>query len=235
MITLVGVGHVFDIEKQVRSLIRNASPGAVCVELDKARYDALIHPEGTRSAPLAYKLLAFTQKRIAKQYDQSVGSEMIAAVSEAGDVHAQVVFIDVDASAMFKTLWAQMPFKEKVLMLFSGLTGLVISKKRVETEMKKFEENEAGYLELLGKEYPTVKKVLIDDRNAIMAKRITLAEQKYGNVLAVVGDGHIEGISALLDRPDVSVVRLRELREMKVGEDGAVGKGNSEASISFYV
>jgi pheromone shutdown protein TraB len=235
MITLVGVGHVFDIEGQVRSIIKRTGPAAVGVELDKARYDALMNPGEEREAPLAYRLLAFTQRRIAKQYDQSVGSEMLAAVNEAGVLGSEVLFIDVDASMMFRKLWTQMPFKEKVLMLFSGVTGMVISKKKVESEMKKFEENEKGYLELLGKEFPTVKKVLIDDRNEVMARRIEIAEQKYGNVLAVIGDGHIEGVQHLLNRPDISVIRLKELREMNPDEECSAGKGNCDVSISFVI
>ncbi|MCE5296558.1 MAG: TraB/GumN family protein [Euryarchaeota archaeon] len=234
MITLVGVGHVFDIEGQVRSLIRRTGPAAVGVELDKARYEALMNPGGNNSVPLAYKLLAITQRRIARQYEQSVGSEMLAAVNEACALGSEVLFIDVDAAKMFRKLWAEMPFREKVLMMFSGLTGLIISKKKVESELKKFEENEQGYLELLAKEFPTVKKVLIDDRNEVMAKRIVMAEQKYGSVLAVIGDGHVEGIQLILDRPDVSVVRLKELREMKV-DDFSAGEGNCEVKVSYFV
>ncbi|QLH74792.1 MAG: TraB/GumN family protein [Methanomassiliicoccales archaeon] len=235
MITLVGVGHVFDIERQVRALIRRQRPSAVGVELDKARYEALTDPKGRRSAPLPYLLLALTQKRIARQYERSVGSEMLAAVNEACYTGAQVIFIDVDAAMMFRKLWEEMPFKEKVLLLMSGLTGLIVSRKKVESELKKFEENEAGYLELLAKEFPTLKKVLIDDRNLVMAKRIALAEQRFGNVMAVIGDGHVEGVQKILAREDISVIRLRELREMKVEDETSEERGNCEVNISFYV
>jgi pheromone shutdown protein TraB len=61
-----------------------------------------------------------------------------------------------------------------------------------------------------------------------------VAEQKYGSVLAVIGDGHVEGIQFILNRPDVTVVRLKELREMKV-DDFSAGEGNCEVKVSYYV
>ncbi|OPY33693.1 MAG: TraB family protein [Methanomassiliicoccales archaeon PtaU1.Bin124] len=234
MITLVGVGHVFDIEKQVRYLIRHSSPAAVGVELDAARYEALKNPQGEREAPLAYRLLAMTQMRIAKQFNQEVGREMLAAVDEGQKVQARVLFIDVEASDMFNKLWRRMPFKEKIMMLLSGFTGLIISKKRVETELQRFEENEEQYLQLLGQEFPTVKQVLIDDRNVVMANRILQAEQKFGSVLAVVGDGHVEGIQRILNREDLTVVRLKDLRTMEVPEE-CISDGNCEVTIRYNV
>ena len=41
MIILLGVGHVFDIADQVKGLIERERPDAVCVELDRARYQIL--------------------------------------------------------------------------------------------------------------------------------------------------------------------------------------------------
>lgn len=235
MITLVGVGHVFDIEKQVRYIIRHSMPTAVGVELDAARYEALKNPQGERDAPLAYQLLAMTQMRIARQFNQQVGQEMLAAVDEGQRVRASILFIDVEAGEMFQRLWSRMPFKEKVMMLVSGFTGLIVSKKRVESEMKKFEENEEEYLELLSQEFPTVKQVLIDDRNVVMANRIAQAERQFGNVLAVVGDGHVEGIHRLLSRDDISIVRLKELRTMTIPEECATEGSNCDVTVRFTV
>jgi pheromone shutdown protein TraB len=234
MIILVGVGHVFDIEKQVRYLIRHNNPAAVGVELDAARYESLKNPDGQRDAPLPYKLLAMTQMRIARQFDQQVGREMLAAVEEGQKVHARVLFIDVEASDMFQKLWAKMPFKEKVMMLVSGFTGLIVSKKRVEKELERFEENEEQYLQLLGQEFPTVKQVLIDDRNVVMANRIMQAEQQFGNVLAVIGDGHVEGIQRIINRNDLTVIRLKELRAMEVPEE-CVADGNCEVTVRYTI
>jgi pheromone shutdown protein TraB len=235
MITLVGVGHVFDIERQVRYVIRSTAPGAVAVELDPARYQALKEPQKRGSAPLPYQLLALTQRRMAKEFNGKVGQEMLVAVEEGQSVGAKVLFIDVEASQMFRRLWVSMPIKEKVLMFLSGLTGLVASKKQVEAELERFEENESEYMELMAQEFPTMKKVLIDDRNDVMASRIAKAEGQYGSVLAVVGDGHVDGITKILARPDLRVLRLKDLRAMEVAEGCVTAGNNCDVTIHFTV
>jgi pheromone shutdown protein TraB len=233
MIILVGVGHVFDIERQVRYVIRSASPRAVGVELDQARYQALKNPQGRSSAPLPYQLLAMTQRRMAKEFHSKVGQEMLVAVEEAQVTGAQVLFIDVEASVMFRQLWVKMPLKEKVLMFLSGIVGLVASKKQVESELKRFEDNEEEYLDLMATEFPTMKKVLIDDRNEVMAQRISKAEGQYGTILAVIGDGHVEGISRILARPDMKIVRLKDLRSMTVPEECLTNGNNCDVTIHY--
>jgi pheromone shutdown protein TraB len=55
--------------------------------------------------------------------------------------------------------------------------------------------------------------VLIDDRNIYMAKAITKISREHENIVAVIGDGHVEGIRKLLDpSTDVEIIRLSQLR-----------------------
>ena len=51
MIVLIGVGHVFNISAQVRSIIEAERPDAVCVELDPPRYQALVEPTIASTCP----------------------------------------------------------------------------------------------------------------------------------------------------------------------------------------
>lgn len=234
MITLVGVGHVFDIAAQVKQVIRERNPGAVGIELDPERYDALRHPRDRGEVPFPYKLLALMQKRMAHQYGGEVGNEMLAAADEAKEINASLLLIDADVGNVFNRLWLEMSFRERVLLLVSSLGGLFMSRKRIDSEMENFQENEATYLEQMGEEFPTIKRVLIDERNQTMGGRIIAAEAQYGNVVAVVGDGHIDGIVALINRPDVEVIRLKALRELPLREPPG-GSGNAEAHIQFTV
>ncbi len=233
MITLVGVGHVFDISDQVRQVILEQMPGAVCVELDPYRYQALLHPEARRSAPAAYRVLAEFQKRLAREFGGEVGREMLTATEAAREIGAEVLFIDTDASALFTKLWREMPVREKAFLMFSAITGFFLTKSRIERELEKFEEDEEAYLQSFGEQFPTLKRVLIDDRNTLMAARIEKATRNHPEVLAVVGDGHVEGILELLGREDVRVVRLRDLRAMESAKPEEASKGNAEVSIRF--
>lgn len=233
MIVIVGVGHVFDISSQVKKIIIEERPDAVCVELDADRYYALMHPNQGSNAQLAYKMLSAFQRRLAKQYGGEVGSEMITAIQTAQENGADVLFIDANAGNLFQGLWKQMPLKEKMLLGISAFTSLFLSKKRVEKELDEFQKNEEMYMDSMGEQFPTLKKMLIDDRNDIMASRIDAAASRYPNVLAVIGDGHVEGIVRLLDRDDLKVYRLREIRGQ---EDVAVAERegtNAQARYHF--
>src|SRR5438093_1223551 len=55
MITLLGVGHVFDIGRSIRSEILARRPKVVALELDPIRYDALLSrtPRARGLSPLA--------------------------------------------------------------------------------------------------------------------------------------------------------------------------------------
>jgi pheromone shutdown protein TraB len=218
MITLVGVGHVFDIAGQVRHVIRASRPAAVGVELDPGRYQAMVHPEQERQVPLQYRMLAATQRRMADEFSGKVGGEMLAAVEEAGCIGAAMLFIDMDANVMFQRLWSEMSFREKVMLTLSGVTGLFTSRKKVEKEMEAFQKDEAAYMEAVGKSFPALKRVLIDERNQKMASALLQAEAAFGSVVAVVGDGHVEGMRVIIGRGDVRVIRLEELQKMPKAE-----------------
>lgn len=234
MITLVGVGHVFDIGEQVRQVILGEMPGAVCVELDPSRYHALKNPGTRKGMPPTYRLLSLFQRRMAKDFGGELGSEMLAAIDTAKGAGITTLLIDADAGLLFNNLWQEMPLKERVLLFVSALTGLFASKKKVQKELDNFSENEEAYLEQFGKEFPTLKKVLIDDRNQLMAGRIAEAEARYINVVAVIGDGHVEGISAMLAPRTLNIVRLKQLLSGDLPRKGAeVKSGNTEVSFQY--
>jgi pheromone shutdown protein TraB len=233
VIVILGVGHVFDISRQVAGIIENERPDAVGVELDPGRYQALLSPGGRSDARLTYKLLAKMQRRIANKYGGEVGAEMLAATKAAQDIGAEVLFIDTDAGQMFHRLGAEMPLREKVKLGLSAVTSLFIGRKTVERELDNLQDNEERYMEEMAEQFPTLKRVLVDERNAIMAKRIDHAASRYPTVLAVVGDGHVEGIVRLLERDDVRVYRLKDIRGEGKPSSGRPVQSNAQVSFHF--
>ena len=213
MITLIGVGHVFDISRSLENAIVSRNPSVVCVELDPARYQALYAKGKERELPFIYMMLARFQERIAKKYGTEVGSEMITAIETAKTINAKLAFIDMEASKIISEFWRTMTFSERVKLFFALATSIFIRKKRIEKELERFEKNDEYYMESFGKEFPTAKTILIDDRNVFMAESIMKLSENYENIVAVVGDGHVEGIKRLLQTPDVETVRLSELRQ----------------------
>ncbi|MBI0583844.1 MAG: TraB/GumN family protein [Methanomassiliicoccus sp.] len=233
MIVLLGVGHVFDIASQVERIIEEERPDAVGVELDQARYHALLNPGQPSNARLTYRLLSKMQKRLAHQYGGEVGAEMLAATKTAQAIGAEVLFIDTDASQMFRRLNSEMPFREKLKLGLSALTSLFVRQETVERELENLQENGDRYMEQMGEQFPTLKRVLLDERNAYMARRIDAAASRYPTVLAVIGDGHVEGILRLLDRDDVRVYRLKDIRNAGRPSTGRQVQSNAQVSFHF--
>jgi pheromone shutdown protein TraB len=229
VITLIGVGHVFNIGHRVEEIIRERGPDLVCVELDRARYHALRTKE-RGDLPLQYKMMAAFQNRLAKKYGAEAGDEMLSAVRAGRSVNAKIAFIDMDAQKILASLWGDMSFKERFKLFFASIYGLFVSKKKVERELERFHTSQEQYFQELETSFPELKRMLIDDRNEHMAGNINRLSERYSNIIAVVGEGHIPGLRPLLqDR--VEIIGLEELRSGSKRQD-APGDGSS-AQISF--
>ncbi|UCH88826.1 MAG: TraB/GumN family protein [Thermoplasmata archaeon] len=218
MITLLGVGHVFDIKHNVEDLIITRQPNLVCVELDKARYQALVSRTPNENAPLIYALLAKFQENIAGKYEVKVGEEMLAAVESAKKIGASLAFIDVEASQAFANIWRKMSLKERMKLLIGAIGGLFVRKKRIEKELKNFEKNSEEYMKAFGQSFPTIKRELVDNRDKYMAGRIREYAKRFTRIVVVIGDGHIIGIKKALADLNPEVIRLKDLRAMKLSK-----------------
>jgi pheromone shutdown protein TraB len=232
-ITLIGTGHVFDIAKRVREEVRRRSPQVVGIELDPPRYHALRNKnKDKRGVPIVYRLLADFQTRIANEYGVEAGDEMIAASDEARDLGVPLALIDKDAQQTFTRLRLEMSLGEKARLLGSAIVGLlpILPGKSVEKQVQEMQEDYSSYFEEMGKKFPTLKRVLLDERNEHMARALSDLSKTNERVVAVIGDGHVDGILTILIEQgfDVETVRLKQLRE-KVAEP----QGSASATLSF--
>ncbi len=232
MITLIGTGHVFDLSAALLSIFDEKEPEVICVELDQQRYQAILqrktNPEAYQRAkknlPLIYRLLAQFQESMAEQYGVNAGDEMLTAITYAQEHQLPIIFIDVNAQQLFLHMWKTMPFTEKFRLLLSGFAGFFVSKKRVEEELKRYQQNFEAYIEEIGKKFPTIKRTLIDERNHHMVNELLTLHQTHQRIVACVGDGHVPGISALLNEKQMlfETIRLQELQNRKQPEtDGS--------------
>jgi pheromone shutdown protein TraB len=123
----------------------------------------------------------------------------------------------MNAQQLFSKMLKSMSVSEKLKLLLTGLGGFFVSKQRVEKELARFEKDFDAYIEQIGEKLPTIKRVLIDERNEYMTQQLVEINTHYNKVVALVGDGHIVGISQLLTSKDVTfeTIRLQELRNQK--------------------
>jgi pheromone shutdown-related protein TraB len=210
---LVGTAHVSSASiEEVKAVIRAERPDTVGVEIDPGRYKSLSEPQNWQKLDIFQVLrdkkgfllmanlaLSTFQKRIGVDLETKPGQEMLAAVEVAAEVGAASVFIDREVQVTLRRAWRKSSLmgKNKLLAL---LFGSVFNDEKVDAgkieDLKKKNELE-GMMDELAKELPTVKKVLIDERDQYLATSLFQASGK--KLVAVVGAGHVPGMVRWLE------------------------------------
>jgi pheromone shutdown protein TraB len=239
MITLIGTGHVFDLRNQIIRILDDVQPDIVCVELDERRYAALmqrkngdVHASSNKNASFLYRMLGRFQDSIAAQYGVKAGDEMLTGIQFAHDHQRPIAFIDVPADRMFARMLKEMRFTEKLRLIVSAFGSMFVSKKQVDKEIDKIETNLESYLEQVGDKFPTIKRVLLDERNEYMVQQLVRAQEDYDNIIAIVGDGHVPGLKNLLDEKDQPVETIR-LKELRAQQSKPVNASSASFSIEY--
>lgn len=218
-ITLIGAGHVFRIRETIKYLIQERGPQVVCVELDPQRYEALLgHNEDRKEeATFMMKRMMKTQEKFADLFGGEVGEEMLSGIDTALMMDSRVAFIDyVPNGGDVVDIFKELPLKEKALLVGATFTAPFLSKKMVEKELKKFEKNPEKLLDQMAKYLPTLKPYLIDRRDQNMANGILRQYKQYPDIVAVIGDGHVPGMTKILSKKNVplEIIRLSQVRKL---------------------
>jgi len=193
--------------KAVEDAIERYKPDTVAVELCAQRYQALkdekrwdeMHMEEVIASDrmhlfLLQILLANFQRKIGDDVGVKPGAEMFKAIELAEARGIDIVLADRDIKVTLKRAMDQMTFMEKAKLLY-GFIGGIIEGQEIDKELiEKLKEKDVltELMEELAVETPSIKKVLIDERDRYIAERIHASEGK--TIVAVVGAGHMQGI-----------------------------------------
>lgn len=211
-VILVGTAHISkESIAEVEHYIRNEQPDCVCVELDEQRYKALtdtkqwqeldiveVLKSGKGFLLLANLVLASFQKKIGADIGVKPGDEMKAAITTAAELSIKTELVDRPIHITLKRAWAKNNLwgKSKLLatLLGSAFSDEKLSAEEIEALKEKSAMDEmmaemADYL-------PTVKEVLIDERDRYLATKIWNASGK--KIIAILGAGHLDGTEAYL-------------------------------------
>jgi pheromone shutdown-related protein TraB len=214
---VVGTAHVSERStEEVREIIRRVRPEVVCVELCKARYDALtqdtafrdldvfkVIKEGKTLYLLAHLALGAYQRRMGAALGVKPGAEMIAAIEEARAIGARVELVDRDIHTTLKRTWGNLGFWKRSMVLSSLLVGGNEEGEQVSAaDIEKLKEAKAlsEMLAELARALPEVKTPLIDERDMFLMSSIEEAGKGVKDVVAVVGAAHVPGMREQLGR-----------------------------------
>ena len=211
-IILVGTVHVSQESADlVRAVIEEERPDAVCVELDARRYEALSQQQKWESfdlkevirkkqlsTMLANVLLASYQKRLGAQLGVLPGTEMLEAINVAKKHDIPIFLCDRDVRVTMRRAWRSTPFFKKSMLVSSLILSVFDTKPVSEESLQDLKKQDvlSEMMQELGKEIPTLKTALIDERDHYLAEKTLQAEGK--TLVSVVGAGHVEGIKGIL-------------------------------------
>lgn len=205
-IYLVGTAHVCqDSVALVRHIIETTLPDRLCLELDRHRYQAMCRNtpgqfpglknllQAKQFSLLSWLMLAYQQK-LANKLGVSPGAELLAAAQTAERLGIPYVFCDRDARITLARARQAMSFRQKV-RLFIALASALLRPEKLTTEQLGKLKSHDGIANLIGEwaaQFPALKRVIIDERDIILAENIKAAGGE--RLVAIVGAGHIAGI-----------------------------------------
>ncbi len=213
---LIGTAHVIDLSFPLEKNIRNFDPDLVALELDKQRWYALRSTSKKLHGPLYLRILARLQRYLGDSFGSSPGAEMIVATNVANSLNSKLAFIDKPILHTIQGAWKRLPWNEFFKMIIDGLISFV-GGGDVNVQRSIRTGDFTTELEQFATEYPSLKRELIDKRDHYMAMNIVklFRTQRCEKIVAIVGEGHIEGIAKKLNNLKPKIIRLSDLLSEK--------------------
>lgn len=205
-ITLLGTSHISpESVNEVKKKIKQMAPDIIALELDRKRYSALTSGKerklkfsdirGFGIKGFLFNLVgAWLEKKLGKYTGVEPGSEMKTAIALAKETGSQIALIDQDIELTIKKLIKSITWKEKFNFVKDFFLTLIAHKKSIEFDLKKVPEQKLinKMIKEVKKSYPSFYKVLVKERNEILAKNLYNLSALYPDkkVLAIMGAGH---------------------------------------------
>jgi len=205
---LVGTSHIAkESIEEVERIINKENPEVVALELDRTRYYALINKDEKKKAGLKElraiglkgflfaKLGEYIEKKLGKTVGVSPGDEMLKAAEVASQNKLKIALIDQKIEVTLKNFSKEITWKEKIRFFSDIIKGFLLRKK-IKFDLNKVPDKKIieELLKATKERYPNFYKVLVEDRNKYMAKKLDKLMKNYSKIVAVVGAGHEEEI-----------------------------------------
>ncbi|MGH0054493.1 MAG: TraB/GumN family protein [Sphaerochaetaceae bacterium] len=212
-ILLVGTAHVSkESVDEVAQVIEEEQPDHICLELDDGRMKnkeeqsswsnmdiKKVLKENKGFLLLANMALASFQKRMGDQSGSAPGEEILSAARLAKEKGVPYSLCDREIQVTFTRAWRKSNLWNKAKLIATIISAAFSNEKISEEELKALKKADVmqSMMDEMAKELPSVKEVLIDERDRYLATSIFLSpgEKK----LAVIGAGHQEGIIKTLE------------------------------------
>ncbi len=220
IVHIVGTSHIAEASKiKIRQTANALEPHIIAIELDSNRLQALkdkVAGKKDDRLPLSlikkigvtgytFAIIARTlQRKMGDMVRVEPGIDMLEGVKIAEEKKLQLALIDQDIMITLQKLSAEFTFKEKMRVFWDVISAPFARKKfkKYNIDLAKIPEDKMidELLKLMQARYPNLHKVLVLDRNIVMARNIdALVRKNPGKkILVIIGAGHGDDLKARL-------------------------------------
>ncbi|MDP3765524.1 MAG: TraB/GumN family protein [Nanoarchaeota archaeon] len=216
----LGTSHIAKQSLQeVKKYIEEEKPDIIALELDRRRLQALMS-KGSRKIELSgikrvglkgflFSLLgAWAERKLGKLVGVAPGSEMKQAIKIAKKEKIELALIDQDIEITLQRLSKAITWKEKMNFLMDLLKALFLRKREIEFDLATVPDKKLikKLTNKLKERYPNVYRVLIEERNLVIAENIKrlMNSASSKKILVILGAGHIDDVLELIKESKIS-------------------------------
>jgi pheromone shutdown-related protein TraB len=210
---LIGTSHIASESlDEVKKTIENEKPDIVALELDQKRLAALLSKKRAKLRWRDIKRIgikgyifsligAYVEKKLGSKVGVSPGSEMMSAFKLARKVKAKVALVDQDIEITLRRFSDTLSWREKWNFVVDIFKALILRKSDIDFDLSSVPSNKiiSKLMKKVKKRYPNIHKVLVVERNKVMARNLADIYFKFpdSKIVAVIGAGHEEAIMKL--------------------------------------
>ncbi len=212
-ITLVGTAHVSHKSVElVEAKVAEGGYDCIAVELCPPRYKNLTNndwwknldiyqvlKQGRGNLLLINLAMSAYQRRLADKVGIEPGREMSRAIELAQQNDLRLEVVDRDISTTLSRMYHRVTFWQKMKLVTSLIASIFVGEEVTEDQIEGLKEGDMlhSMLEEFGEVLPSVKSVLIDERDVYMVGKLTALTEGADapkSILATVGAGHLPGM-----------------------------------------
>ena len=220
-LTIIGTSHIAkESLEEVEKAIEEKSPDIIAIELDKNRLYGLFKKPGkirfhdikrVGFKGFIFSIIgAWAEKKLGSMVGVTPGSEMKRAVILAKEKNIKIALIDQDIEITLKRFSKSLTWREKwnfIADIFKGFFGRKTDL-GFEFDLSKVPSKKVikQLIEKVRQRYPNIYRVLIEERNVVMAENLKRIMSRHPDkkILAIIGAGHEEEILQLIKKIDTS-------------------------------
>ena len=217
-LVILGTSHIAKQSlDEVKKYIEEEKPDVIAIELDSKRLPALmsktprkiqlrvIRQIGVKG--FVFSLIgAWAEKKLGNLVGVAPGSEMKQAVQIAKKNNIKIALVDQDIEITLKRLSKTLTWKEKWNFAADILKSIFTKGEKIDFDLRKVPEKKIikKLTSKLKERYPNVHKVLIEERNSVIAGnlRTLMNSNPDKKILAILGAGHVDDVLELVKKDE---------------------------------